>query len=70
MVGVYLLSDELWVMGGLHLEGAVIGPQVDRIRDARATAFVHLQDSKHGRNGFVGFGARDQPFRQTQAQLC
>ncbi len=28
-------------MGGLHLEGAVLGPQVDRVGDAGATSLVH-----------------------------
>lgn len=38
----YLLSDELWVMGGFHLERAVLGPQVDRSVDAGASLFVNL----------------------------
>lgn len=37
-----LLSDEVWVMGCLHLEGAVIRPQVDRIGDASASPFIDL----------------------------
>jgi hypothetical protein len=42
MIGGYLLSDELWVVGCLHLEGAVVGPQIDRVGDACAAAFVDL----------------------------
>lgn len=37
-----LLSDEVWVMGCLHLEGAVIRPQVDRIGDACTSSFIDL----------------------------
>lgn len=37
------ISDEVWVMGRLHLEGAVVRPQVDRIGDACASSFIdHL----------------------------
>ena len=37
-----LLSDEEWVVGCLHLEGAVLSPQVDRIGDASNASFVDL----------------------------
>lgn len=38
----YLLSDEVWDVCGLHFEGAVVGPQVDRIGDAGAPSLVDL----------------------------
>ena len=39
---LYLLSDHVGVVGGLCLEGAVVGPEVNRWRDASDTAFVYL----------------------------
>lgn len=36
----YLLSDEMRVMGGLHLERAVVCPEVDRVGDAGAASLV------------------------------
>jgi hypothetical protein len=41
-IHLYLLSDEVWGVGSLHFEGAVVRPQVDRIGDARASALVDL----------------------------
>lgn len=38
----YLLSDEMWDVSGLHFEGAVVRPQVDRIGDAGASSLVDL----------------------------
>jgi hypothetical protein len=37
-----LLSDEVWVMRCLHLEGAVLSPQVDRIGDAGNASLIDL----------------------------
>jgi hypothetical protein len=37
-----LLSDDVGIMGRIHLEGAVVCPQVDRSCDARNTALVDL----------------------------
>lgn len=37
----YLLSDEVCDMGSLHFEGAVIGPEVDRVGDAGASPLVY-----------------------------
>ena len=37
-----LLSDEVWVVGCLHFEGAILSPQVDRIGDASDASFVDL----------------------------
>ena len=42
MIRQDLLSDEKWVVGCLHLEGAVLSPQVDRIGDAGNASFVDL----------------------------
>lgn len=39
----HLLSDEVWGMGSLHLEGAVLGPQVNRVGDACTTSLVDLE---------------------------
>ena len=39
----HLLSDEVWGMCSLHLEGAVLSPQVNRVGDARTTSFVDLK---------------------------
>lgn len=41
---VNLLSHEMRDMSGLHLEGAVVGPEVDRVCDAGAASLVdHLR---------------------------
>lgn len=37
----YLLSDQLWNVCRLHLERTVLGPQVDRICDARAAPLIN-----------------------------
>lgn len=40
---LYLLSHEMSNVGGLHLEGAVVGPEVDRVGNAGATTLIdHL----------------------------
>lgn len=55
-------------MGCLHFEGAIIGPQVDRIGDATASSLVDL--------GMVSQGCREArifgrlPSQQTQVQRC
>ena len=38
---IYLLSDEMRDMGSLHFEGAVIGPEVNRVGDTGASPLVH-----------------------------
>ena len=39
----HLLSDEMRDMGGLHLKGAVVGPEVDRVGNASTASLVdHL----------------------------
>ena len=38
----YLLSDHLRIMAGFDFERAVVGPQVDRVGDARNAPLVHL----------------------------
>jgi hypothetical protein len=39
---VYLLSYDIWIVTGLGLKRAVVGPQVSGVVDAGDTAFVHL----------------------------
>lgn len=40
---VNLLSHEMCDMSGLHLEGAIVGPEVDRVGNASAASLVdHL----------------------------
>lgn len=49
----YLLPDEVWVVSGLHLERAVLGPQVDGMADTCDAPLVdHL----------CGFGACNVEF--------
>lgn len=43
---VYLLSNDVGIVGSLRLEGAVVGPKVDRWRDAGNTSFVNLQNQR------------------------
>lgn len=38
----HLLSDEIWGMGRLHLEGAVLSPQVNRVGDASTASLINL----------------------------
>jgi hypothetical protein len=42
---LYLLSHKVRRVGGLHLEGAVVRPQIDRVGDACAATFVNLEIS-------------------------
>lgn len=37
-----LLSNDLVIMAGVHLEGAIVSPQVDRVCDACNAALVDL----------------------------
>ncbi len=39
---LYLLSHKVGSVSGLHLEGTVLGPQIDRVGDAGAASFVDL----------------------------
>lgn len=39
----HLLSDEVWGVGRLHLEGAVLSPQVNRVGDASTASLVDLR---------------------------
>lgn len=41
----YLLSDQRGVMRRLHLEGAVVGPEVDRIGYAGASSLINLDSA-------------------------
>jgi len=38
--GLYSLSNDLWIVAGLRLERAVVGPQIDRVRDAGHASLV------------------------------
>lgn len=38
----YLLSNNLRIVGCLHLEGAVIGPQVNRVGDVCTSSLINL----------------------------
>lgn len=62
-----LLSDEVWVVSCLHLEGAVVGPQVDRIGDATASSLVDLS-----RLSIILFEIANpfSPFLQIRVQQC
>ena len=48
---LYLLSHKVGSVSGLHLEGTVLGPQIDRVGDAGAASLVDL----------VGTSALDSP---------
>jgi hypothetical protein len=37
-----LLSNNVIIMAGVHLEGAVVGPKIDGAGYARHTAFIDL----------------------------
>ena len=41
----YLLSDHVWVMAGFDFEGAVVGPQINRICDTGHTALIDLDST-------------------------
>lgn len=38
----YLLSDHVGIVAGFDFEGAVVGPEVNRVRDTRNTSLVDL----------------------------
>lgn len=43
MTTLYLLSDDVRIMGCFSLEGAVVGPQVDGRGDTSYSSFVDLE---------------------------
>jgi hypothetical protein len=51
----YLLSHQVRGMSGLHLEGAVLSPEVDGIRDASTSPLIYLVATRI-RSGAVGQG--------------
>jgi hypothetical protein len=42
---LYLLSNDVGIVGGFSFEGAVVGPEIDRGGDARDTTLVDLTES-------------------------
>lgn len=50
-------------MGGLHLEGAIIGPQVDRVGDTRASTLIYLDEPVSRCNSFADMqGSENHPY--------
>jgi hypothetical protein len=51
MVRLYLLSHKVGSVSGLHLEGTVFRPQIDRVGDAGAAPLVDLVQCQLGSLG-------------------
>jgi len=39
--GQYLLSNEVWDVSSLHLEGAILCPEINRVGDASTASLIH-----------------------------
>jgi hypothetical protein len=70
-VYIHLLSDEVWIVGCLHLEGAVVRPQVDRIGDVGASPLIDLAISSAScANGDTAILLVLIPSRLIRGQQC